>query len=81
MKLNRANEAAAEFQKIINNRGEAPLSALYPLAFFGSARASLLAGDAAASREKFHDFFAQWKDADADLPVLMEAKKIYDKVR
>lgn len=57
------------------NRGEAPLSALYPLAHLGLARASALAGNVAGSRKAYQDFLALSKDADADLPVLIEAKK------
>jgi hypothetical protein len=35
----------------------------------------------AKGREAYQDFFALWKGADADLPVLIEAKKEYEKVR
>lgn len=31
-------------------------------------------GDKAKARESFQDFFALWKDADQDLPVLRQAK-------
>ena len=33
------------------------------------------------SRKSYQDFFALWKDADADLPVLIKAKKEYEKVK
>ena len=33
------------------------------------------------ARQAYRDFFALWKDADADLPVLMEAKKEYEKLK
>ena len=29
----------------------------------------------------YQEFFALWKDADADLPVLIEAKKEYEKLK
>jgi len=29
----------------------------------------------------FQDFFAPWKYADADLPILIEAKKEYDRLK
>jgi hypothetical protein len=32
------------------------------------------------SAPAYRDFFALWKDADADLPVLVEAKKEYKKL-
>jgi hypothetical protein len=41
------------------------------------ARASALAGDPAKARKSFENFFALWKDADQNLPILIEAKKDY----
>jgi eukaryotic-like serine/threonine-protein kinase len=81
LRLKSAREAAAEFQKILDHRGETPLSALYPLAHLGLARASALAGDVSGSRRAYQDFLALWKDADADLPVLIEAKKEYERLK
>ncbi len=81
LRLKSGREAAAEFQKILDHRGEAPLSALYPIAHLGLARASALAGDVTGSRKEYQDFLALWKDADADLPVLVEAKKEYERVK
>ena len=74
-------EAMAEFQKIIDHRGVVAVSALYPLAHLGLARAAALTGDTAKSRNAYEDFFALWKDADPDLPILIEAKKEYQKLR
>jgi hypothetical protein len=81
LKLKSGNEAAAEFQKILDNRGQAPLSALYPLAHLGLARASALTGDLSRSRKAYQDFLALWKDADSDLTVLQEARLEYEKVK
>jgi len=81
LRLKSGSEAAAEFQKILDHRGEAPLSALYPIAHLGLARASALAGDVTGSRKEYQDFLALWKDADADLPVLIEAKKEYERLK
>jgi eukaryotic-like serine/threonine-protein kinase len=75
LSLKSGNDAAVEFQKILDHRGEATLSVLYPLAHLGLARALALTGDTQNSRKKYQDFFLLWKDADADLPVLIEAKK------
>jgi len=74
-------EAMAEFQKIIDHRGLVPIYASYPLAQLGLARAAALTGDTAKSRKAYEDFFALWKDADPDIPILIEAKKQYDKLR
>jgi hypothetical protein len=35
----------------------------------------------AKSRQAYQNFFALWKEADADLPVLLEAKKEYGKMK
>jgi DNA-binding winged helix-turn-helix (wHTH) protein/tetratricopeptide (TPR) repeat protein len=74
LKLGRGAEAAAEFQKILDQHGFAPLSPLYPLAHLDVARAAALTGDTARSRKSYAEFFAAWKYADADLPILREAK-------
>ncbi|MCI0525146.1 MAG: hypothetical protein L0Y75_07775, partial [Acidobacteria bacterium] len=79
LKLGRGSEAAAEFQKILDHRGYAPLSPLYPLAHLGLARAATLMGEAAQSRKAYENFFAVWKEADADLPILAESKSVYEK--
>ncbi len=68
LKLGKGTEAAAEFQKILDHRGYAPLSPLYPLAYLGLARAT-------QSRKAYDDFLAWWKAADADLPLLLAARK------
>ena len=81
LKLGKGPEAAAEFQKIVGSRSFAPMSALYPLAHLGLARSAALQGDAAKARKAYEDFFALWKDADTDIPVLIEAKKEYEKLK
>ncbi len=68
-----------EFQKILDHRGVDPVGLLYPLAHLGMARAYALAGDTAKSRRYYQDFFALWKDADPDIPILKEAKSEYAK--
>ncbi len=73
-------KAATEFQKILDHRGVDPVSPLYPLAHLGLARAYALAGDNAKSRRFYQDFFALWKDADPDVPILEEAKSEYAKL-
>jgi hypothetical protein len=79
LKLGRGAEAAAGSQKILDHRGYAPLSPLYPVAHLGLARAAMLTGDTAKRRKAYEDFFAALKEADLDLPVLMEAKREYEK--
>jgi len=71
-------EAVAEFQKIVEHRGRATDSQLYPLAHLGVARAAALASDTARSRQAYQDFLALWKDADPGNPLLIAAKKEYE---
>jgi serine/threonine protein kinase/tetratricopeptide (TPR) repeat protein len=81
LSLHKGTEAAAEFQKIIDHRGWAPRSPLYLRAYVGLAQAAVLTGDSARARKAYEDFFALWKDADADNPILIEAKKDYEKLK
>ena len=75
------NEAAAEFKKIIDRPGIEPLSPAHALSHLGLARAEVVNGDTAAARKSYQDFFALWKDADQDLPVLVQAKKEYEQLK
>ena len=43
------------------------------LAYLGTARAAVLAGDRTQARDACQAFFSWWKDADADLPPFKEA--------
>jgi len=80
LKLGKGAEAAIEFQKILDHRGYAPMSPLFPLAHLGLARAAVLQGDTLKARKAYQDFFALWKNADPDIPVLLAAKKEYEKL-
>ena len=73
--------AATEFQKFLDHRGitlNFPLSAL---AHLGLARAYALSGDSVKSRTAYQNFFALWKDADPDTPILIAAKAEYGKLK
>jgi tetratricopeptide (TPR) repeat protein len=74
LQLKHGPEAAAEFQSIIDHRGELADSQLYPLAHLGLARAIALDGDTAKARQAYESFFKWWKDADPDLQPLKEAR-------
>ena len=39
----------------------------------------MIAGDSAKAKAGYQDFFALWKDADPDIPILREAKAEYAK--
>jgi hypothetical protein len=73
------NAAAAEFQKILDHRGLMNVCPLISLAHLGLARARALSGDTPTARTAYQDFFALWKEADPDIPILKEAKAEYAK--
>ena len=72
--------ATAEFQKIIQHRGFVGNSLIGTLAHLGLARAFTLSGGRADAREAYQDFFAMWKDADPEIPILKQAKAEYAKI-
>ena len=47
----------------------------YAQAQLGLARAYAMGGDKANAQKAYQDFFATWKDADPNLPMLIAAKK------
>jgi eukaryotic-like serine/threonine-protein kinase len=49
----------------------------YAQAQLGLARAYAMGGDKAAAKKAYDAFFTTWKNADADLPMLLAAKKEY----
>lgn len=81
LKMRDGAKALVEFQKILDHRGIDPLSVFYPLARLGAAQARVLQNDTAQARTAYQDFFGMWKDADADVPVLKEAKAEYAKLQ
>ncbi len=81
LQAKRGAEAAVEFQKIVDHRGIDPPTPEHSLAKLGLGRAYALTGDPAKARAAYQDFFAQWKDADADVPILKEAKTEYAQLR
>jgi DNA-binding winged helix-turn-helix (wHTH) protein/tetratricopeptide (TPR) repeat protein len=77
LKAERPEMAAVEYRKILANQGIDPLSPLYPLAHLGMARSYLHQNKTAESRAEYESFFAAWKDADGDVPVLKQARTEY----
>ena len=80
MDLHDGAKALTEYQKIADHRGLTPTSPLYVLARLGAARTYALQGDSAKARAAYQDFFAFWKDADPDVPLLKQAKAEYGKL-
>jgi predicted Zn-dependent protease len=79
--LHKGNEAAAEFQKFMDHRGLIANCPLGALAHLQIGRAYALQGDTAKSKAAYQDFFALWKDADPDIPILKQAKAEYAKLQ
>ena len=77
LKAHQGKEAAAEFQKILDHRGVCETSPRCALSHLQLGRGRALAGDNAGARTAYQDFFALWKDADPDVPILKEAKAEY----
>jgi tetratricopeptide (TPR) repeat protein len=77
----KSKEAVDEFKAILDHRSADMFSPAHALAHLGLARAAVISGDTAAARKSYQDFFALWKDADPDLPVLVKAKKEYEQLK
>src|SRR5208282_2736340 len=76
-----SQEAAIEFQKLLDHRGILLTYPLEALARLGLARARAASGDKDAARKSYEELFAVWKDADPDLLLLKEARTSYVKIR
>ena len=74
------NEAAAEFQKILDQRGVVQNEPIGALARLGLGRAYALQGDTAKAKTAYQDFLTLWKDADPDIPIFKQAKAEYAKL-
>jgi tetratricopeptide (TPR) repeat protein/predicted Ser/Thr protein kinase len=74
-------EAAAEFQKILGNRGVVQNESIGVLSHLGLARAYVMQGDTAKAKAAYQDFLTLWKDADPDIPIFIAAKSEYAKLK
>jgi eukaryotic-like serine/threonine-protein kinase len=81
LKVRKPRDAASEFKAILEHRGVTLLDPTWKLSQLGLARAYALQGDSAQAKTAYQDFFALWKDADPDIPILKEAKAEYAKLR
>jgi serine/threonine protein kinase/tetratricopeptide (TPR) repeat protein len=77
LKLKRPHDAAAQFAHIIDHRGEAPTSPLYPFSLLGGARAAALAGDLPAARGHYERLMDAWREADPSTAIWKEARTEY----
>jgi eukaryotic-like serine/threonine-protein kinase len=81
LKANQGQDAAKEFQKIIDRRGLILNFIIGSLAHLQLARAYAMSGDNDAARKSYQDFLTLWKDADPDIPIYKQAKAEYAKLQ
>ena len=74
LSTHQGSEAAGEFQKILGHSGVVFNDPIASLSRLGLARAYALQGDSSKAKTAYAEFLALWKDADADLPLLQQAK-------
>jgi tetratricopeptide (TPR) repeat protein len=77
----RGEEAAAEFQKILDHSGIVWNCWTGALARLGVARAYAMQGDKVKAKVAYEDFVTLWKDADLDIPIYKQAKAEYAKLQ
>jgi eukaryotic-like serine/threonine-protein kinase len=80
LKQGLGQQAAAEFQKIIDHPGLVVNFPLGSLARLEIGRARAMGGDKASAKQSYDTFFGVWKDADPTTPILKEAKAEYAKL-
>jgi ATP/maltotriose-dependent transcriptional regulator MalT len=73
-------KSAADFGKVIGHRGWPEWEVFAPLAQLGLAQAYAKQADRENSRKAYDAFFASWKDADPDIPILRRARMEYQKL-
>jgi serine/threonine protein kinase/tetratricopeptide (TPR) repeat protein len=74
-------EAQQDFQKVMSLKARSGPDPLFVLTELELGRLFQKQGDASQARVAYQNFFAFWKDADPDLPLLREAKAEYAKLQ
>ena len=69
-----AANAHEQFQRILDHRGSDPFSPVCALAQLGLARALALEEKPSDALAAYRAFFTAWSGADADLPILRDAR-------
>jgi serine/threonine protein kinase/tetratricopeptide (TPR) repeat protein len=79
LQLHDARQAASAFRLATQSPGGMlqTTAPFYAQAQLGLARAYAMDGDKADAKKAYEAFFATWKEADADLPMLVAARKEY----
>ena len=79
--LDADSEAQQDLQKVMELKSRNGPDMVFVVAQLELGRLYRKQGDAAKARIAYQDFFAAWKDADPDLPLLHEAKAEYAKLQ
>jgi len=76
LKAGQGEDAAREFQKMVDHRSVVVNFPLGSLAQLQLARAKAMSHDVPGARAACGNFLRTWKDADRDIPVLKRAQKV-----
>jgi tetratricopeptide (TPR) repeat protein len=80
LEAGRGREAAAEFQKVLHHRGIVLADPIGAVAHIQLGRALVSLGENDQARSAYQEFLTLWKDADADIPVLQQARAEHAKL-
>ena len=80
MRLEHWAEAVKGLTWLDRTRGRTGLGALPAFTLVSLARAEAALGQPVEARKTYERFFELWKDADADVPLLVQAKAEYEKL-
>jgi tetratricopeptide (TPR) repeat protein len=81
MAMHREQDAAAEFSRLLAHPALAVGDPVDAAARLQLARALALAGDKTKTQAAYNDILTVWKNADAELPILKQAKAEYARLR
>jgi len=70
-------EAAAEFQRIVDHRSIVLADPMDAMARLQLARALVLSGDTVKAKRAYDDLLTLWKNADANIPMVEQARTEY----
>jgi tetratricopeptide (TPR) repeat protein len=81
LRSHQGKEAATEFQKILDHPGISLNGAVGVRGRLGLAQAYIQTGDTPKAKLAYEDFLTLWKDADAGIPILSQAKAEYARLQ
>ena len=81
LQMKETDKAIGEYRKILDNPAVGALTEIRPMAQLQYARALAMKGDETGAKKAYQDFLAAWKDADPEVPLLVEAKAEYGKLK